>query len=57
MNQTITDMLNDEDPNWVMSVMDSTDVAELTRIYGTLKNANRRALVSARLENLNHTIG
>ncbi len=56
MNQSLTDIINNEDPEWIKSVMQSNDLVELNKRLRSPLSLNRKAIIRARIENLTHLI-
>ena len=56
MNQALHDLIINEDVNWVSSVSECTHVPTLLNKPSKTRKASRRAIIQARIDNLNYLV-
>ena len=55
-NQSLHDIMVNEDQNWLKTISESTDVAWLLKKQKQTRNANRKAIIKARIENIQYLV-
>lgn len=53
-NQSLHDIMANEDAKWLETITASSDVAWLLKKEKQTRSADRKAIINARIENINH---
>jgi hypothetical protein len=55
-NQSLKDIIDNEDPIWLATIMDSSDRGFLNLKLSKARKPERKAIINARISNLNYLI-
>jgi hypothetical protein len=55
-NQSLYDIMQAEDPKWLQTIIESTDVAWLNKKEARAVKPGRKAIIKARIENLTYLV-
>jgi len=53
-NQSLYDIMNDQEKTWLKSITDCIDVAELQQKLKKVKDTHKKTIIKARIENLTY---
>lgn len=56
MEQSLTDLINAQEPEFVLPIMESSDIAWLNQQLKRTRSVDKKAIITARIQNLNHLI-